>query len=78
MQQNKQTHLQYAGKLRVSVRDMPPALVDISKGTDDIAKCQQPLVDVDALCQVVASCSRVLGPLTSCTNGQGWDKKNCL
>ena len=66
---SKQTNLQYAGKLRVSVWDMPSALV-VCKGTYDIAKRQQALVDVDALCQVVASCSCVFGPLTSCTMGQ--------
>lgn len=61
------TDLQYARELGVSVRNVPPAFV-VCECTDDIAKRQQTLVDVDSLCQVVASRSCVLSPLTACSS----------
>ena len=42
-------YLEKPGDLGVSVRDVSGLPLDVTKGTDDIAQCQQATVDVDRL-----------------------------
>jgi hypothetical protein len=48
-------HLQHARQLRVAVRHVAALAALIAQGTDHVAQDQQPVVDVYALLQPVAS-----------------------
>ena len=58
-------YLQDASKLGVPVGNVSAPFA-VREGTDDIAQGQQALVDVDALCHLLACGSCVLHPLTAC------------
>ena len=59
-------HLEDASELGVPVRDMPFAFA-VCQGADHISQCQQALVDVDALTQLLPGGSCVVCSFTSCT-----------